>query len=454
MSAAPDYLDLVRNLISALNGRRAHPAHHPAFERSLARLEQSLHHLMVSRDEIQLGVLGDHLLADGLPWEEQEEPLSHLSRELRSRGIDKLTFQRGFSRTDLGNLLEVLAGDRATAPMLPSAATAQDLLAGRGVSRIRVGRHESAEKSEAVEETLSAEGRAYRDAVAGLEEAMDCARGGRFLRTRQLLTLVEGLMQHLARDPAPLLMLTARRKPPEYAATHTVNVAILTMAQVQALTSDAEVIREYGAAALMHDLGKVRIPSRILENRSKLSDADVAVIRRHPIDSLHLLRETPGVGDLALVVAFEHHRRFDLSGYPVLPRPLPQHFASRLVALADAYDAMRSDRSYQREIPPEQALGILRQQSGKLFDPVLVSLFIRMMGAFPPGTRIRLDTGEEAVVVKANPSDPHRPIVRLEEKTADLEDRIRLVNLGERDPKTGAYLRSATCSLLDFAHRG
>jgi HD-GYP domain-containing protein (c-di-GMP phosphodiesterase class II) len=453
MSAAPDYLDLVRNLIAALNGRRAHPAHHPAFERSLARLEQSLHNLMVSRDEIQLGVLGDHLLADGLPWEEQEEPLSNLSRELRSRGIDKLTFQRGFSRTDLGSLLEVLAGDRASAPTLPAAAAAQDLLAGRGVSRIRVGRDESTEKPE-TEEDLTAEARAYRNAVAGLLEAMDCARGGRFLRTRQLLTLVEELMVHLARDPAPLLMQTARRKPPEYAATHTVNVAILTMAQVQALTSEAEMIREYGAAALMHDLGKVKIPPEILESRSKLSEADFEAIRRHPIDCLHLLRETPGVGDLALIVAFEHHRHFDQTGYPVLQSPLPQHFASRLVALADAYDAMRSDRSYQREIPPEQALDILRQQSGKLFDPVLVRLFIRMVGAFPPGTRIRLDSGEEAVVVKANPSDPHRPIVRLEEHTSASEDRIRLVNLSERDPKTGAYLRSAICSLLDFAHRG
>ena len=454
MSTAPDYLDLVRNLISALNGRRAHPAHHPAFERSLVRLEQSLHTLMVSRDEIQLGVLGDHLLADGLPWEEQEEPLSHLSRELRSRGIDKLTFQRGFTLTDLASLLEVLAGDRATAPSLPSPAAVQDLLAGRGVSRIRVGRYERAGKLEVAEEEITPEARTYRDAVDGLEEAMDCARGGRFLRTRQLLTLVEGLMEHLARDPAPLLMLTARRKPPEYAATHVVNVAILTMAQVQALSSEAEVIREYGAAALMHDLGKVRIPPEILANRGRLSEGEFEIIRRHPIDSLHLLRETPGVGDLALVVAFEHHRHFDLSGYPVLPRPLPQHFASRLVALADAYDAMRSDRSYQREIPPEQALGVLKQQSGKLFDPVLVRLFIRMVGAFPPGTRIRLDTGEEAMVVKANPSDPHRPIVRLEERTTESGDRFRLVNLIERDPKTGAYLRSATCSLLDFAHRG
>jgi hypothetical protein len=82
-----------------------------------------------------------------------------------------------------------------------------------------------------------------------------------------------------------------------------------------------------------------------------------------------------------------------------------------------------------------------------MFDPVLVRTFIRMMGAFPPGTRVRLDTGEEAMALKANPEDPYRPIVRLVEGTSSEGERLRLVNLAERDPKTGAYLRSATCSL-------
>ncbi|HEV8377197.1 MAG TPA: HD domain-containing phosphohydrolase, partial [Candidatus Polarisedimenticolia bacterium] len=215
----------------------------------------------------------------------------------------------------------------------------------------------------------------------------------------------------------------------------------------QAITHDAEIVREYGVAALMHDMGKVKIPAEILDCRGKLSEADFGIIRQHPLESLHLLRETPGIGDLALVVAFEHHRRFDLTGYPAVPRALPQHFASRLVTLADAYDAMRSNRSYQREVPPEQAMRILQEQSGKMFDPVLVRLFIRMMGAYPPGTRVRLDTGEEGMVLKANQDDPYRPIVRLVDGTASEMDRLRLVNLAERDPKTGAYLRSAVCSL-------
>jgi HD-GYP domain-containing protein (c-di-GMP phosphodiesterase class II) len=450
MSVASDYLELVRQLMAAVNGRRIYPPHHPVLDRAVAKIEQALHHLMVSRDEVQLGVLGSHLLADGLPWEEQEEPHSLLSQELRSRNIDKLTFQRGFTKTDLDSLLEVLAGDLATpGPRLPDSVCIADLLAGRGVSRIRVGHFALTEPdaAESTGERVAGERATYQDAVSGVGEAMECARTGRFIRTRQVVTLVEGLMEHLSRDPGPLLMLSTLRSHSEYTHTHIVNVTILTLAQVQAMSADPEIVREYGVAAMMHDMGKVKIPREILDNRGRLTEADFEIIRRHPVDSLHLLRESPGVGDLALIVAFEHHRRFDGTGYPVLPEPTPQHFASRMVALADAYDAMRSNRSYQREIPPEQALQILQQQSGKMFDPVLVRSFVRMMGAFPPGTRIRLDTGEEAMVLKANPEDPYRPIVRLLEGVSGRDGQLRLVNLSERDPKTGAYLRSATCSL-------
>jgi HD-GYP domain-containing protein (c-di-GMP phosphodiesterase class II) len=449
MTSVSEYHELVRHLIAALAGRRIYPPRHPVLDRSLARLEQVLHNLMVSRDEVQLGVLGNRLLADGLPWEEQEEPLSQLSQELRARGVDKLTFQRGFTRADLDSLLEVLCGDRAgDGGSMSDVVSVADLLAGRGVSRIRVGRLDLRQEEAALPEQAAAGERgAYQDAVSGIAEAMDCARGGRFIRTRQIVTLVESLMERLSRDPAPLLMLTTLKTHSDYTFTHIVNVGILSIAQAQAITHDAEIIREYGVAALMHDMGKVRIPPEILDNRGRLSESDFEIIRRHPVESLHLLREAPGVSDLPLVVAFEHHRRFDLTGYPPLSRPLPQHFASRLVALADAYDAMRSNRSYQREVPPEQAMRILQEQSGKMFDPVLVRLFIRMMGAYPPGTRIRLDTGEEGMVLKANQDDPFRPIVRLVEGTASEVDRLRLVNLAERDPKTGVYLRSATCSL-------
>jgi HD-GYP domain-containing protein (c-di-GMP phosphodiesterase class II) len=451
MTASSEYFDLVRHLVSALHGRKIYPPQHPALDRTLARIEQALHHLMVSRDEVQLGVLGSHLLADGLPWEEQGESYTALSRELKNHGIDKVTFQRGFSRADLESLLEVLVGDRVRGDLPGDQPTSvAHLLAGRGVSRIRVAQLDLEKEEQPPPDETAGDRGAYGDAVEGVKETLECARDGRLIRVKQVQSMVEMLMEHMHRDPGPLLMLTALKSHSDYTFTHTVNVAILSLALVQAISRDSDSVREYGIAAMMHDLGKMRIPKEILDKRSKLTDAEFDIIRRHPVDTVQILRETPGSSDLTIVVGFEHHRRFDLTGYPVLKRPLPQHFGSRLVTVADAYDAMRSNRSYQKEIPPEQAYDILKQQSGKMFDPALVNLFIRMMGAYPPGTRVRLTGGEEAMVLRANPEDPFHPIVRLLDESGGGEsDSLRLMNLAERDPKSGDYLRGIRDSLLD-----
>ena len=452
MSSPSGYLDLIRNLVSLVHGRRIYPPHHPVLDRSLDRVEQTLHALLVSRDEVHLGVLGHRLLADGLPWEEQGESHSALSQELKNRGIDKLTFQRGFTRADLESLVEVLCVDRASGDTGTAAPVAvADLLAGRGVSRIRVSQLDFEKKKDQQPPETAGDQGAYQEAVGGLEETMQSARVGRLIRIQQVQSLVGLLVEHLSRDPGPLLMLTALKGHSEYTFTHIVNVTILALAQTQAITADPEIIREYGVAAMLHDMGKMRIPKEILEKREKLTDAEFEAIRRHPQDTLQMLRETPGISELPIIVGFEHHRRYDQKGYPVLKHPLSQHFASRLCTIADAYDAMRSNRSYQRELPPEGAMEILQTQAGKMFDPVLVRLFIRLMGAYPPGTRIKLESGEEAMVLKANPDDPFRPIVRiLGEEGSSPEDPLRLANLAERDPKSGAYLRSATGSVRDL----
>src|SRR5262249_20449086 len=156
--------------------------------------------IMVKRDEVQLGVIGNHLLMDDLPWEDQGESHNAFSRELKARGIDKLTFQRGFSRTDLEGLVEVLGGDRASGDIGPSAGAAAvaALLAGGGVSRIRVGHLELEKKEEETPETSGGRG-AYQEAVTGLQETMEGVQAGRLLRIKQIHNLVDLLVENLSR---------------------------------------------------------------------------------------------------------------------------------------------------------------------------------------------------------------------------------------------------------------
>src|SRR5262249_33617766 len=199
----------------------------------------------------------------------------------------------------------------------------------------------------------------------------------------------------------------------DYTFTHMVNVAILTMGQARGLGIEGALLREFGLAALMHDIGKVRTPAEILNKPDKLSDAEFAIMRRHTVDGAEMLRRTPEITALAPVVAFEHHLRLDGSGYPAgVTRP-SLNLCTMLCGIADVYDAMRSQRRYQGAFPTERILEVLKHNDGLQFDQHLVRRFVQLVGIYPVGNLVRLDTGEVAVVIKTNAPDPHRPQVRV-----------------------------------------
>ena len=128
--------------------------------------------------------------------------------------------------------------------------------------------------------------------------------------------MVDGLAQAVSQNRTALMALTALREYDNYTFTHMVNVSILTMAQARSLGVDGPLLREFGLAALMHDIGKVKTPLEILTKPAALTDDEFAIMKRHTIDGAEILRATPDVPALAPVVAFEHHLRTDGSGYP------------------------------------------------------------------------------------------------------------------------------------------
>jgi putative nucleotidyltransferase with HDIG domain len=210
-----------------------------------------------------------------------------------------------------------------------------------------------------------------------------------------------------------------------------VNVSVLTMSQARGLGIDGSLLREFGLAALMHDIGKVKTPIDILNKPDKLDDREFAVMKRHTIDGAQILRKTPDISVLAPVVAFEHHLRLDGSGYPEVYRS-SLNLCTMLCSIADVFDAMRSQRKYQKAMPTDRILEVLKQKDGKLFDPNLVRRFVQLIGIYPVGNLVRLDTGETAVVVQVHAPDPHRPQVRvLFDRSGIRLERTYDVNLWE-----------------------
>jgi putative nucleotidyltransferase with HDIG domain len=215
-----------------------------------------------------------------------------------------------------------------------------------------------------------------------------------------------------------------------------VNVSVLAMAQARSLNLDGALLREFGFVALMHDIGKVNTPLDVLNKPDKLTAEEFEIMKRHVVDGTHILRRTPEMPALAPVVAFEHHLKQDLTGYPEKIGHRKLNLCTMIVSIADVYDALRSTRVYRQGLPTDRIRAIMAQQDGTAFDRTLLRRFINLVGLFPVGTLVRLNTAGVGVVTHEHPTDPFRPQVKvvLDGEGRRLEEPL-LLNTWERDAR-------------------
>jgi putative nucleotidyltransferase with HDIG domain len=238
------------------------------------------------------------------------------------------------------------------------------------------------------------------------------------------------------------MALTALKKYDNYTFTHMVNVSALAMAQARALNVTGPLLREFGFAALMHDIGKVHTPLEVLNKPDKLSREEFEIMKRHVVDGAHILRRMPEMPALAPVVAFEHHLKQDLSGYPEGIGSRKLNLCTMIVSIADVFDALRSNRPYRQGLATARIRAIMGEQGNPAFNQTLLKRFVNLMGLFPVGNLVRLSTEELAVVTAEHPSDPFRPQVKIiSNALGELVEKPELVNTWERDSR-GEHVRA------------
>jgi putative nucleotidyltransferase with HDIG domain len=255
--------------------------------------------------------------------------------------------------------------------------------------------------------------RLYREAVSVAEAIWDTAQEEGQPDATAARSMIDGLAQAVSQNRTALLALTTLKNYDNYTFTHMVNVSILTMGQGRALGIDGVLLREFGLAALMHDIGKVRTPLEVLNKPDKLTDDEFTIMKRHTVDGAEILRATPDIPALAPVVAFEHHLRLDGTGYPAAVKRESLNLATMLCSISDVYDAMRSQRKYQQAFPSDRILEVLKRNDGQQFDQHLVRRFAQLIGIYPVGNLVRLNSGAIAVVTMVHAPDPHRPRVKV-----------------------------------------
>ncbi len=223
----------------------------------------------------------------------------------------------------------------------------------------------------------------------------------------------------------------------EYTYNHSVNVCVLSIGFGKNLGLTKRQVGELGIAALFHDYGKLAIPREILNKPGQFNPEEWEIMKSHPLQSVKTLLSARGFQDTdikKMIAAFEHHRNFDCTGYPQTGLNKPMNFYSKVVAIADAYDAMTTNRVYQKALLPTAALKILMDYAGTRFDPLLVKAFVNTVGIYPVGTLLKLQSGRLAMVTTTN-RDPAKlalPKIRIltDEKGQKLDssDEIDLSN--------------------------
>ena len=402
--------DLVRKLSAALRSAQLYAPSHPLVMRSIGALNETLTLVHGSTSSIAIGIVGEDLVVGEIPIPRAAENMGELMRRLQQAGIERIVIDRGVTPQELEKLVQAVARSEAT---VSGKARADEVALSLGrLPHIRVGRLQIEQRTESSVGDMATIRRLYDDAVTLAGSLWDGARTEGVPDADAARGMVDNLAQAVAQNRTALLALTALKNYDNYTFTHMVNVSILTMGQARGIGIDGALLREFGLSALMHDIGKVRTPPEVLNKPDKLTDDEFAIMKKHVIDGAEILRRTPEMPALAPIVAFEHHLRIDGTGYPSTERS-GLNLGTMLCGIADVYDAMRSQRAYQQAFPTDRILAVLQRNDGKQFDQNLVRRFAQLVGIYPAGNLVRLDTGELAVVVGTYAPDPYRPRVRV-----------------------------------------
>lgn len=428
--------EALTSVATAMRNATFYGLQHSVAEACLQEATDRLNSVLADRAELQINVQTDQFLFDDLPLPDYVGTLVPLAEELTAREVGRITFLPGVERREIAVLAEVLITDPRA---LDLQGGAKGALEAHEVAHIAL----EPRRSDQLEDKQEREALAiYQDAVDTVRRAMNAVERGQAVDAPAVRAVVDEMLASLLYDSSGLVSLAAIKSYDEYLYEHSVNVCIVSMVFGCTLGLNEKQMIELGMAGILHDIGKVFVPLEVVRKPGPLTEEEWMVMHTHPLVGAKVLATTPGVPDLASVVAFEHHVKHDRSGYPKVARPKSLNFYSHIVTIVDCYDSLTTVRPYRAAVRPEQAVGWMLYSGYSQFEPRLLRRFASMLRLYPVGAVVKLDTGEWAVVAGGSERDPARPVVRLlVDASSTLVRGFKRADLSERDTH-GGYCRS------------
>src|SRR5262245_21304570 len=417
---------LLVRLNALLRTARTHDVTNQAFQRQLKEFLEVITQIVEEdqEDEVTLVAVADYFYLNGVRIKAQPSTLSvyhSVMSEFERRELGGIRFLHGVHEAELERFFQLFV------------AADESPIAERQVEMVREANINGVAPIPAVE--LDAD-----DLVKDLEDRKENTERGRAKRVfwravlgtrkivlrahqtgrpdlRQAKRLVQPVVDNIMRHEYSVVGLTALRDHDEYTYAHCVNVSVLSIGMGQALGQPRQVLADLGVAALLHDIGKIAVPGDVLRKPAKLTNEEWNMVKRHPIEGVKMICRMPGLTTLtldALRVCLEHHMNYDRTGYPRIETDWGQATLSRIVAVADCFDAITAHRAYHRRPrSPFEALQYMLGPSRVSFDPAVLWALVRTVGLYPAGSVLQTDSGHVVLALSPNPQDVRRPNCRV-----------------------------------------
>jgi HD-GYP domain-containing protein (c-di-GMP phosphodiesterase class II) len=421
-SAAPTPVDpfpILKGFASLRKLAGTYPAGHPMITQKLQELDDAVQQHLKANPAFRIEMIHGNVFLDGVSFSRDHQANTQIIHELSDLGIDSIHIYEGVHPDELRSVAEFLWQLKEGPQSQPIAAQ----LTERHVRHVSLGtlvpldtRWRAQQWPDAPTGPLDP---AYAESLQRAEQTFETVTAGQQLDVVTVRDLVQLLIYKVARSNAALGQILAVKQYENLTYCHSVNVAILSLLIGKQLRLDEATMAELVEAAVLHDIGKTRIPLGVLKKPGALDKRERKLMEAHTVLGSEILVQIEGLWSLTPIVALEHHRGLKGTGYPDVGDGVVPHVMSQIVSVADVYEAITGARSYQDPTLPERACLVLARLAGHKLNTALVKAFVNAITFFPLGSLVRTTRDEIGIVTRTNSSDPLHPVLTLVDEALD-----------------------------------
>ena len=361
--------EFLSELASNLQIMRIYTYSHPKTASALDGLYQKLRDVLCDYNEMIIGIVGEEFVFGSEIFFDLSKRLKDLILDLNNKGIEKITFSRGIEKDELMKFVKALITKKETI-----GSDFKEYFRSLGLMNIAIDKIKISEGKESQEKRAKTFN--YNDALGVVASSFKGILHNEFIDFYYTKAAMKTMLGQLLMGRFDFLAFTSVKQFDLATFVHSLNVAVLSMYFSSKLGFKKEDVLEVGMAALFHDMGKIAISKKVIQKPAILTDEEMDQVRSHTfLGAQILIQYTDSLGFLPALVAFEHHLKYNLKGYPKVRFPRRPNVVSLIISLCDCYDALRSRRSYKRDYTPELIYNIMLKDRGQAFEPPLFDKF-------------------------------------------------------------------------------